>query len=305
MHRLALVIPTKDRPEDLRRLLASVAAQTRRPEQVIVVDGSDPPVQAVCNGFRDFPLDYVRVFPPSLARQRNAGMARLRREITHAGYLDDDIVLERDAIEQMMHAWGRADDQVGGIGFNIINRPRPAGMWLKRLFLIEHRQPGRMLRSGCAASHYFCERDIEADWLSGGAVVWRREVIDRFRYDEWFVGTGLLEDVDFSFNVRGAYRLRVASAARLAHYSRPIRPESQYLLGKWQIVNHMYLVRKYRDRGLRATAAWWANAGMVLIHVAGALARRDRTLWLRAQGNLAGIVSELRGRRERIGGFLK
>lgn len=305
MHRLSLVVPTKDRPEDLRRLLASIAAQTRVPDQVVVVDGSEPPVKTLCEAFPGLSLDYVRVFPPSLAAQRNVGMARLRPEITHAGYLDDDIVLERDAVERMMLAWQDAGEDVGGIGFNITNRPRPPLLWLRRLFLLEHREPGRMLASGCAASHYVCERDHDADWLSGGAATWRRDVVEQFPYDEWFVGTGLLEDVDFSFNVRGRYRLVVASAARLAHYSRPIRDESQYLLGKWQVVNRMYLVRKYRKRGMSAWPAWWASIGMVMLHGAAALARRSPPLLARARGNLGGMLDELLGRRERIGGFLK
>jgi len=305
VHRLSLVVPTKDRPDDLRRLLGSIAAQTRVPDQVVVVDGSEPPVKAVCDAFPVLPLDYVRVFPPSLAAQRNAGMARLRPEITHAGYLDDDIVLERDAVERIMLAWECAGEDVGGIGFNITNRPRPPLIRLRRLFLLEHREPGRMLASGCAASHYVCERDHDADWLSGGAATWRRDVVERYPYDEWFVGTGLLEDVDFSFNVRGSYRLVVASAARLAHYSWPIRAESQYLLGKWQVVNRMYLVRKYRERGMATLPAWWASVGMVLLHGAAALARRSPPLLARARGNLGGMLDELLGRRERIGGFLK
>ena len=303
--RLALVVPTKDRPEDLRKLLASVAAQTRAPDQLIVVDGSDPPVKSICDDSRELQVDYLRVFPPSLAQQRNAGMRQLRAEITHAGYLDDDIVLEPDAIEQMARFWERAAGDVGGAGFNIVNRPRIAGMWLKRLFLIEDREPGRMLRSGCASSFVVHEGDLETDWLSGGATVWRREVIEHFAYDDWFAGTGLLEDVDYSFNVRGAWRLALASGARLAHYSRPIRPESQFLLGKWQVVNRMYLVRKYRDRGLSVPLAWWASAGLLAIHLGAALLRLDAQLWNRARGNLAGMVSELAGRRERAGGHLK
>src|SRR5688572_20033463 len=89
MHKLAIVVPTKDRPVELRRMLESVAAQTRRPEQVIVVDGSAPDIRAVVDGFPELAIDYVRVYPPSLSRQRNAGMRVVRGDITLAGYLDD------------------------------------------------------------------------------------------------------------------------------------------------------------------------------------------------------------------------
>ena len=38
--------------------------------------------------------------------------------------------------------------------------------------------------------------DIESDWLCGGATVWRREVIEAYSYDNWFQGTGFMEDVE-------------------------------------------------------------------------------------------------------------
>src|SRR5438045_4134033 len=100
MNKLAFVVPTKDRPHDLRRMLASLNAQTRMPEQIIVVDGSKPDVQHVTAEFPALSIDYIRVYPPSLAAQRNAGMQRLRNDITLAGYLDDDVVLEADAVEK-------------------------------------------------------------------------------------------------------------------------------------------------------------------------------------------------------------
>ena len=72
-HRIAFVVPTKDRPEDLRRMLASLAAQSRKADQIVVVDGSEPPVRHVVEEFPGIGIEYVRVFPPSLAQQRNGG----------------------------------------------------------------------------------------------------------------------------------------------------------------------------------------------------------------------------------------
>ena len=286
-------------------MLASLAAQTFTPDQVIVVDGSERPVSAVVDEFRSLPLEYVRCIPPSLARQRNAGMAQLAPGITLAGYLDDDVVLEREAVEAMMAFWRAADRDVGGAAFNIVNNPVPGQMALKQALLIDHRTPGRILRSGCQSSLHSHTRDVEVQWLNGGATVWRREVVGEFSYDEWFVGTGFMEDIDFSFGVRRKYRLFVVSGAKLAHYSYPVRPERQYLLGKWQVVNRMHIVRKYRARGLSLAAAWYASMGLFLLNVGAAVLRRSAAHWNRACGNLAGMWSELRGRHEQLGGHLK
>jgi len=303
--KIAFVVPTKDRPEELRKLLASVSDQTRRPDQLIVVDGSDPPVRDVVDAFPDLRVDYTRIFPPSLSRQRNAGMERVRPDITLAGYLDDDIVLEPDAVQRMLAFWKKADPKVGGAAFNITNAPMPNWIDVKRWFDIDDSRPGKVLPSGCVSTLGSRSEDFEVDWLCGGATVWRREIIDKYPYDEWFVGTGYMEDVDFSFNIGARFRLVLVTGARLAHYSPPVRLDRQYLLGRWQIVNRMYFVRKYRDRGMSMARAWWASFGMVLLNVGYAVVRRDRGYWDRARGNVSGVLAELVGRREQIGGHLK
>jgi len=267
------------------------------------VDGSDPDVLHVVNEFQQLPCDYLRVFRPSLANQRNAGMHSLRPEMTLAGYLDDDVVLDPDAIANMMVFWESAPADVGGAVFSITNAPMPSWIGIKRLFGLDDFRPGRVLSSGCVSTLGPQRTNTEVEWLCGGATVWRREVVDTYPYDEWFGGTGFMEDVDFSYNVGARYRLMIVADARLAHYSPPVRPDRQYLLGRWQIVNRMYFVRKHRQRGMSLVRAWIANVAFSLLNAANAL--RNRQYWARAQGNWEGILDELRGRRDRLSGFLK
>ena len=304
-NKIAFVIPTKDRPDDLTVMLRSLVRQTRRPDQVIVVDGSRPDIRHVVDKYPELKITYVQVYPPSLAKQRNAGMQKLRSDITLAGYLDDDLELEHDAIEKMLSFWRNASAEYGGAVFNIVNSPMPKWTWLKSLFYVDNVVPGRVLPSGFTSILGHQKSDIDTDWLCGGATVWRREIIENYPYDEWYIGTGYMEDVDFSFKVREKYRLALVSAAKLSHYSPPVRSDRQYLLGKWQIVNRMYLVRKYRSRGLSISSAWIANVGIVFLHILQALLRLDWNSWNRARGNIAGIWSELAGNRDQIGGYLK
>ena len=305
MEHLCLVVPTKDRPDDLRRMLASLADQTRLPDHVVVVDGSDPPIERVLDEFPGLSLEYVRVFPPSLAAQRNAGMARLRAETTLAGYLDDDVVLEPDAIANMMQFWATADSDIGGAAFHIVNNPAPRQIRIKQFFGIDGLPAGRILSSGFPTTICNITSDSQTDWLYGGATVWRRKVIEEYPYDEWFIGTGFMEDVDYSFCVRSRYRLYVIENARLAHYSRPVRPDRQHLLGIWQVVNRMYFVRKHSNRGLSIYAATWASVGLILLSMGFALIKRDKSYFNRAMGNISGLTAVLFNKTRQLGGHLK
>src|SRR5690242_10297535 len=119
--RLAFVVPTRNRRADLWRMLSSIRAGADRPDQIVVVDGGDEgqTVEDVESAFPELALEYVREFPPSLARQRNAGMARVSPDISLAGYLDDDLVLTPQAMTAMLGFWQTAGPDVGGASFNI------------------------------------------------------------------------------------------------------------------------------------------------------------------------------------------
>ena len=302
---LAFVIPTKDRGEDLRRMLGSLVNQTRLPDQVIVVDGGGVVVPWCEAEFPELHIDYVRLLPPSLSAQRNAGMAMLRPEITHAGYLDDDVVLEPDAVLEMDAFWSVAEENVGGAAFNVVSVTPSRESAPRRRLGADGYGSGKVAASGLVHELGEVRENLETDWLCGGATVWRREVIESYSYDNWFQGTGFMEDVDYSYGVREHYRLCVVAAARLAHFTQPVRADRQWLFGKWQVVNRMHIVRKYRYRGLSPSKAWSASFMLLAGNLMRGIVRRQQSLWDRGLGNLAGIVSELLGKSEQIGGLLK
>ena len=266
-HKIAFVVPTKDRVKDLRIMLSSLAVQTRIPEQIIIVDGSNPPIKFLCEEFTDLPIEYIREFPPSLSRQRNAGIAKLSNDITLAGYLDDDLELEKDAVEKMLDFWDRAETSYGGAAFSITNIDSPSGTKIKKWFGLDSTEQGKVLPSGWVSMLGNTDVTTDVDWLCGGVTIWRRKIVDTYPYDEWFQGTGFLEDVDFSFNVRENFKLALVAEAKVLHHQHPILPDRYYLLGKWQIVNRHYFVRKYSHRGLSIFRAWLSSLSVILLNI--------------------------------------
>jgi len=305
MHKIAFVVPTKDRPVDLKRMLESLAKQERKPDQIIIVDGSMPPIKNVVDKFMKLPIDYITIYPPSLAKQRNVGMTLLKKDITLAGYLDDDVVLEKVAIKNMLTFWDSSESNLGGTVFNITNTPPPKWTKIKSIFFLDSPIPGQLLKSGCTSILGHQKENITVDWLCGGATVWKREIINKYRYDEWFKGTGYLEDVDFSFNVKNKYSLFLVANSKLAHYSRPVRLDKQFVHGKWQIYNRMYIVRKYKNRGLSIFKAWIASFALVFMNLTIGLLKMDKGSFLKCLGNVAAISNEAFNRGEEINDYLK
>ena len=303
LNKLAIVVPTRNRPDDLRRLLKSLATQSVPCDQFIIVDGSDEPIEYVLKEFPQVALDYVRVYPPSLSRQRNAGMQRIRSEITIAGYLDDDIVLLEGTLEAMLSFWQTASSEIGGARFNIVDEPLSRATWLQSLFLMRSRQKGAILKSGYNTFIGPSSHDKYVQWLSGGVTIWRREVVSEFEYDEWFQGHGHLEDVDYSYRVAKKYKLAVIADARVLHLSYPISKDKNYLFGQWQVINRIYFVKKHPE--LSVLLCYWALFGQLLTNLTWGVIQPNTGRLQRAFGNMVGLTKVLTGRIERIGGFCK
>jgi len=302
-HKLAFVVPTYNRPDDLQRMLTSMSEQSVQCTQVVIVDASEEPVQYVLDEFSDLPLDYVRVHPPSLSEQRNAGMNKLRPNITLAGYLDDDIVLLDGSLEAMLSFWETAPNEVGGTRFNIEQGYSSRASWFTKLFLIDSDEKGVILRSGFATDFGSVTQNKYVQWLSGGATIWRREVVSEYSYDEWYEGHGLLEDVDYSYRVSKIYKLVVISGSRVLHLSRPVHRDKEFLLGQWQVVNRIYFVKKHPE--LSILLSYWAILGDLVRSLIMGIVKLEGSRLNRVWGNCVGLSKALSGRMESIAGLFK
>ncbi len=296
-HRIALIIPTRNRPELLSNLLQSLKEQTAHPHQVIIVDGSDQPIESEIKRFLSPGVSYLRVFPPSLTRQRNEGAKALNNDITLVGYLDDDTVLERKAVEAMLRFWEHCPDDVGGSSFNITNRPADKVSLFTRLynklFYLNDGRQGVVLRSGANPVVSPVLEDTYTEWLSGGATVWRRQVLEEFKYDEWFAGGAYVEDIDFSLAVARKYKMVVLKDARLQHLPLPYGTSRCYSLGKTLVKQRYHLVKKHAE--LSVPLFYWSTVGRAGSLILGGVLGRNPGNILTAFGNIAGLFEVTRG----------
>jgi len=297
--RLVFIVPTKDRPEELRRLLKSLALQIHPPDEIVIVDGSQPPLSDIVGSFPRLCLKYVRVFPPSTVRQRLAGIEAVSPAATLIGFLDDDAVLEAEALERMREFWAKASSEIGGASFNMANYPKMVASSLKASALVcglglYSREPGAVLPSGFHTMIGVLDRTREVRWLPGTAVLWRRRVIEEFRFDPWYEGYGYLEDLDFSYRVGKKYRLAVVAEARYSHYPAAGGRVNEYGFGLQEVRNRIHFVRRNQELSIgKCRLALVARAGLSLV-----LAVRERRAGYlrRIWGNLAGIAKPFAGR---------
>lgn len=98
---VAVVTPTRNRPESLSRLLRSLEGQYRLPDEVILVDASEPPLDPTILQ-REHPKLQLHYLPmqPSVCAQRNAGIRQAR--CSHILLCDDDMELPPNYVQDLL-----------------------------------------------------------------------------------------------------------------------------------------------------------------------------------------------------------
>jgi len=287
--KLTVIIPTVNRTGCLRRLLESIAGQQALPHEVIIIDAGARNISGELAGFDDLQLRYVHMHPPSLTRQKNAGIEHASKHATLIGFIDDDIVLRDGCLARMLYLWKEAPDEVGGASFNNVSGSlSPAGAF-ERFFAISSPGPGRILKSGFNTQISSIDATRRVEWLFGGITVWRRGVVEDFKFDEWFDGNAYCDDIDYSLRVGKRYRLMVVKDAEAMHVQEPMPLKKEYRCAHAQTTNRLYFVKKHR--GFSLAMCCWAHTGLCIKNVFKGIIRLRPDSFLRAAGILSGMLN--------------
>jgi len=277
-------------------MLKSLESQSYSPDQVIIVDGGLQRVEGITEEFHTLKIKYLRCIPPSATKQRNMGIKAVDPEITLIGFLDDDVVLEANALKEMMSFWESAPENIGGAAFNIVNYPPLYASWLKSTPLVEKlglysKERGIVLLSGFQTMIGFVSETTLVEYLPTTAFVGRRDIFEEFKFDEWFSGYSYLEDLDFIYRVNKKYRLAVVADARCCHYSLSSGRESSFSFGIKEVANRIYFVKKHNELSL--FKCFLAVFMRMIISLSLAIQERKFSYLQRVWGNIVGLLQAI------------
>jgi GT2 family glycosyltransferase len=245
---VSVVVPSKNRPAEIARMLASLRAQPTAPLEVIVIDQSEPRYTIA-----EFP-GLVHVHAPhltGLTAARNAGVALACGKVVQ--FFDDDVELDSDCVRFVAEAFANRPELVGAQC--TIHNP-----WDDEPFGL-HQASSILFERGFFNSRPRRERgDIVPRLIDGLASAYRRSIFERERFDEQLPGYGLAEDWDFTKRASRHGRLIVINDARVRHLpSQNNRYDVQkYLDARWN--NILYLYDKLNAGGdvrNRLWRRWW------------------------------------------------
>ena len=204
MEAVAILIPTRNRPIAIDRLLESISRSTLKPEQVIVVSSGQDIGSVIKNYSKELPITHLHTNAIGQIAQKRIGVGLIAQNITWCVFLDDDLLLHESALEIAMsttHSYTRTD--VIGIGLSTpvtsrgINLPLYLEI-LARLVKLSSNLPGKVLSSGHASSYLQSDSIIETQWLNG-ASIWKVECAKNYGSDLPSTPYAACEDLIFSY----------------------------------------------------------------------------------------------------------
>ena len=265
----SIIIPTRNRPNLLSDLIKTILPLLSGEDEVIVVDSSD--LDLLSSNLEKIPrIKFKTSHIQSAAVQRNIGLNEIG-STNYVFFLDDDVVPDSDYFTNCIQAL-KISGAIGVSGLALkssqINlRPRPSGFagLFRRIFLLDSKKDGTILRSGISIPIRDSERRIlEVDWLIGCSG-WVAEKIGQNRFESDFLGQSLSEDVIFSMRMKKRGRLVTDSSIILHHHESGInRPSKEEFWRMW-IVNRYRLIQVAEFGIPGVFCYWWANLGQFLI----------------------------------------
>lgn len=240
---VSAIIATVGRPEALRDCLESLAKQSVRVAEVIVVHcGDDPETPALTKDPRwagaGLDVRYFHYPERNCAQQRNFAVRQARHDSLLL--IDDDVEVESRWVEELFKPiW--TDPKVGATMGRLLNQSLATPTFFWRIYRVllcgrdEGFAPGRLVGAALPNGFPTTARDpIPCEWIGGGASAVRREAFESVGgFASFFTGSSPGEDLDLGYRLSRKWKVLYVPAARCIHHQAPAGREEpdrqQYL----------------------------------------------------------------------------
>jgi len=208
----AIIIPTKDRPLQVKRHLQSLVDQNCELGRVIVV-ASGQNIKDIVLDFKDsLPVEYYMGESGQIT-QRNFGIKLLGKESKFVAFLNDDCIFQNNSLKHMINFIRSVDDETAGISFNRIlvdNNEMP--LLMDKIFRLKS---GEVNSLGIAKPIINLKNNKQVNFLHGGYTIWKRHILEKYYQEPINSSWAQSEDLRYSYPIGKKYKLFVCSKAKI------------------------------------------------------------------------------------------
>lgn len=280
MIKLSVIICTRNRFDDFKNTLLSLAKQNRLPDEFVVVDSSDVlQIEEYLDSIKlPFPPRYIHT-QSGLTLQRNHGIRESKGDLIF--FFDDDVDLDVNYLAKTEEVFvNDVRHEIGAVGGRIVepknSQPPTLRLRLERVvfgliravFGLVGNKNGKFNWSGMPTHPHINMQSGFIECLSGCCMAFRREVFEKATFDESLARYGLMEDADISKQTLDAgYKIYYQASATLVHNESPMNRLNYQQWAEMSVANYDYLFRKSWSRDpWRWLFYYWAMLGLVVVN---------------------------------------
>ena len=248
---LSVIIPTRNRLKLLKKTINQLSKNRFFFKDIIIVDSSDRVLKK--NIFlikKEFKQIKIIIYnsKPSISKQRNIGITKIKKKREYIMFLDDDIKFQKDSLN-VMYKFISKNSHYAGIGFNLIDKKNTKLDLIKKSVIfkflgIYDPKPGHVTKSGWHTKARNLKKNTEVNWLSTQAVIYKKSLIEEKKFDTQFGSYSYLEDLDFSFAISKRHKLIIISKAKYNADNTIDRNSINF--GFIEILNRYIFVKKFK-----------------------------------------------------------
>ena len=252
--KISIIIPTLNRLKEIEMTLNSLIELTIFPHQTIIIDqsdGKDTEELVKKSDYKRLNICYLHSEIKSWALARNYGIENINKESDMVVFLDDDVLLEKDFLDQIDIFFLEHSKAKGGIA-NIESPQRKVSLLKKIwLFLISWSTKDQM----CVTAGGFNILPFEnpknitnVEWTSGCGMFFRKELFDEgFRFEKQFMKYSLMEDCFLSYSIQRKYpkSLFFIPKVKMVHCETPTARIANKQRIYQNIIHRYYFIKKF------------------------------------------------------------
>jgi glycosyltransferase involved in cell wall biosynthesis len=305
-------IPTRDRPEELKRCIQCILKQEPQPEKIIVVDDGNLDISRLCGetGLEKERIIYHHKEEPGMVESYNTAMDLCPSEWILI--LDDDIYLYDDFMERMigaLEAYSHPEKVAGIAGYPVVKSGVKKNLSLKWIFnILEYLF---QIGGGCEGRYFpssFCTdygkgrhpgRAYKVEHIPGGIGLWRTRIIRQYRHQGKYGKTYALgSDKDMAYRVSRKHTLLCEPSARALHEKSARGRMPRYDFGRMIIRNQFIFYRdSFEKNKFSPVFFYWSILGKILSYFTGAvLSGHFRERIEEVKGMTDALKKEIRGK---------
>ncbi|ULO06388.1 glycosyltransferase [Paenibacillus sp. 19GGS1-52] len=253
MHDVSIVIPTRNRIEDLRLCIESIGRQTELEDisiELLIVDDGELPentlkyFRKVLAGMPQAELKYYRKTKPGVWLSRYEALGLVDGEILLT--FDDDAELDDPLYIRRMLDTYAADKSIVGVGgiAKGLSSSR-SGKLLGMLTCQMSGSPGRLSASTLAGSLLRwgeTENTFETDFFHGCNMSFRRTALQDMKPYPWMTSYAVADDIYMCHLASRYGKLVINPEMKITHHESPSSRDKAGRVARATAINHYYLL---------------------------------------------------------------